>query len=797
MKSRWRLALGLGWLLLVMAGLWQLRLDVQVLNLLPGDLPSVHALKLYEDHFANANELVISLQGLPPDGLEEAARKLALELRQQTNLVAQAVWTPPWMEHPEQMADFSAYLWLNQPRKEVDTLAARLAGTNLPALLEETKQQLTVSLSPDEIARLSYDPFGLLQVPGQEAGAPGLGNGSALFASAQGDFRILFVHARHKLGSYRENQVWLEQLKEIIAEWKGATPGYESLKLRFTGRPAFVSEISGSMEWDISTSVGGTLVIISGLFWFMHRRWKPLVWLVTLLMVILLTTLAIGGLIFHSLNVISLGFAAILLGLSVDYGLVLYQEWLASGTATKAEVRRAVAPSIAWAACTTSGAFVFLNLGGLPGLAQLGTLVAIGVIISATVMVSFYIIPFKTKLQPASSFEENGRRSRGSILFLGATVLIVAGGALLLAFSPPRMDVSSDPLRPAHSPAYAAVEEIKLRMERPDDPLWLVGTGTSYDDLARRFERAAGALKKAEAAGQIARATTPEDLIPRPERQQPSREVLGRLAGREEEFIQAATRAGFTESAVGLLKTMFANWRSAVSAPLPLLPKAEAGKWIIERFLSLDPGTFFALGMVHPSAQTHDPASRLTLVQELAEAGVILTGWELLGSEVFAVVKEKLWLIFGLMGVLVLACLSLAFRRVLPVLLSLSSVIVSGFLLLLIMWMSGWDWNLMNLMAIPLLVGAGLDYSIHVQLALDRHHGSVSEMRASIGRALSLCAATTFTGFGSLAWAGNPGLGSLGKVCAAGIASAYLVAVWLLPAWRTLLLKQATPALEK
>jgi predicted RND superfamily exporter protein len=104
------------------------------------------------------------------------------------------------------------------------------------------------------------------------------------------------------------------------------------------------------------------------------------------------------------------------------------------------------------------------------------------------------------------------------------------------------------------------------------------------------------------------------------------------------------------------------------------------------------------------------------------------------------------------------------------------------------MRLAGWEWNLMNLMAIPLLVGAGLDYSIHVQLALDRHNGDISEMRRSVGRALFLCAATTCTGFGSLAWAGNPGLASLGMVCASGIFSAYLVAVWLLPTWRAALL---------
>jgi hypothetical protein len=40
-------------------------------------------------------------------------------------------------------------------------------------------------------------------------------------------------------------------------------------------------------------------------------------------------TLALGGLILGAINVVSMGFAAILLGLAVDYAVVHYQEALA------------------------------------------------------------------------------------------------------------------------------------------------------------------------------------------------------------------------------------------------------------------------------------------------------------------------------------------------------------------------------------------------------------------------------------------------------------------------------------
>src|SRR5262252_80950 len=112
------------------------------------------------------------------------------------------------------------------------------------------------------------------------------------------------------------------------------------------------------MEHDITTSVGGTAFIIAFLFWLAHRRFKPLLWLLTLLALVLGSTLALGGLIFASINVVSMGFAAILLGLAVDYAVVHYQEALAQPELSIPEVRQAIAPSIFWAAVTTIAAFL-------------------------------------------------------------------------------------------------------------------------------------------------------------------------------------------------------------------------------------------------------------------------------------------------------------------------------------------------------------------------------------------------------------------------------------------------------
>jgi lauroyl/myristoyl acyltransferase len=99
------------------------------------------------------------------------------------------------------------------------------------------------------------------------------------------------------------------------------------------------------------------------------------------------------------------------------------------------------------------------------------------------------------------------------------------------------------------------------------------------------------------------------------------------------------------------------------------------------------------------------------------------------------------------------------------------------------MRLAGWSWNLLNLMALPLMLGTGVDYSIFMQLALRRHHGDLRAAHLSVGRALLLCGGTAVAGFGSLAWSSNAGMASLGQVCAVGIGANMLIAIYLLPVW--------------
>jgi predicted RND superfamily exporter protein len=142
-----------------------------------------------------------------------------------------------------------------------------------------------------------------------------------------------------------------------------------------------------------------------------------------------------------------------------------------------------------------------------------------------------------------------------------------------------------------------------------------------------------------------------------------------------------------------------------------------------------------------------------------------------------------MWQVLAPMIALVLLSLFLAFRRPLEIILSLAVLLLSGLCLLSVMRLAGWSWNLLNLMAIPLALGTGVDYSIFMQLALRRFQGDLGMAYRAVGRALLLCGGTAIAGFGSLGLSSNTGMASLGRVCAVGIGSNMLIAIFLLPSW--------------
>jgi uncharacterized protein len=778
--------------LLIGIGAFRLTFDVEVLNLLPSDSPVVQGLQLYQENFANAQELIIALEAPEASMAEEAALTLAEKLRQANGLAAEVWWQPPWNEYPAQTAELTAYLWFNQPPEVFASLLDRLSPPQAVQSLEATRQQLAISFSPEELVRLSYDPFQILEPPAEQgSGAVSLSRDPEIFASRDGRFRLIFVEASSDLRNYRECVRWLAALEDQIAQWRWKNPELSrDVIIGLTGRPAFVSEIAGGMERDIHRSAGGTLLVIGILFALAHRSWRPLLWLLALLAFTLAATFALGGLVFGSLSVVSAGFAAILLGLAADYALVLYQEHRAFPSQPLRTIQRHLAPGIFWSAVSTACAFLLLNAGGLPGLGQLGTLVAMGVLLAAFIMVYVFLPPLvkaeqsggtTPALESGDSSRANRHRARHPIRWVALSILLFAAFGWIIWTKGPGWDSSPDALRPRQSGAYATLERIQERMERTEDPVWLVITGDSVGEAATRLGRATEALESALSAGAIKSFNLPAQLWPRPDFQERNRPVAAALAEREGALAELALENGFAPSALALTSRMFEGWREAASSRNGFWPDNEISRWLFRRFTARSEGRHLVLGLIYEgeAGSIEPPAWE----EQLPGEGVWLASWERLGREIFREVRENLFKLLLPLGVVLVLVLALAFRRPRELALSLSVLAFSAAGLWAVMGLFGWSWNLMNLMALPLLLGAGVDYSIHIQMALRRRHGDLRTTRRTVGKALLLCSITTFTAFASLAISSNAGLASLGKVCAAGIAVTAVASIVLLPMW--------------
>ncbi len=779
----------------LIAGVVRLRFDTEILHLLPSRLGVVRGLGLYQRHFTDPREVIITIEAPTAETAESGARAVARLLGAESNLVSWAAWQPTWVEKPDEAAELIAFLWLNQPPPVVAEMVGRLASANLTNTLEETRERLATSFSPADMAMGGYDPYGFLRLPESLAGAsPAIGASHDSFVSADGMLRLVIVRAHPELGDYRACRAWMADLRRAVDTGRDSGVIPAGIRVGYTGRPAFVDEISSGMENDMAGSSSGTLAVIAILFWLTHRRLRPLVWLLLVMLMILAGTLALGGLCLGTINVMSMGFAAILLGLAEDFGIVIYQESRSHPDLDAPALRRRVRPGIFWSAITTAGAFFALNLSVLPGLGQLGTLVALGILLAAVVMLFGYLPPLLRLRRGTDGSRHEGRGER-LLLFQpicvmparfswGMTVLLACVAVAVLWSRGLCFDRSSGALEPRNSQAQETLARVQGLLGQGRDSLIILLPGRNESEVALRLSRANGILSEAVSRREIAGFTLPTALWPDPENQSANRAALASLVQRSKELHDAALAAGFTAEALRMTEEVLRCWASAPSGESAIWPSNGSSRWFLDKVAARGEGTVIALGAIQPA--TNAVASGVVgadWARELDAAGAIVTGWGLLGGTIFdQVLRELPFVLLPILAVVV-GSLWLAFRSMRDVLLSFATLAFSALMLGALMAALGWKWNLMNVMSLPLLLGMGVDFSIHMQLALRDYRGDRLAVRRSIGRALLLAGATTVAGFASLAFSTNRGMASLGRTCALGITLTLLVAVYLLPVW--------------
>ena len=371
----------------------RMKLDTEVLNLLPRGFQSVEGLKVYNRDFAQVRELTFALLCKPEDAdrLEEFAPQFADSLRQQSWCTRILAGTP--IETPEGVSDLQSIavpLLLNLDPAAFDETLALLQPEKIRERLHRLHEEIDAG-SPRPQFELTLDPLGVIA----PALKPFAGNAAIEedqpLTSADRTMRVFLVVTNQAgLGAFDCQKL----MKEVNAFRAKAHQGWDGgpLEILVTGRSAYVAEISLSMRHDIIITVLGSIVLVGGVFYVGFQRWMPLLGMGFSLLLCCLVALAAGLLIFGELNMVTVGFCAILIGLGVDFAILIfgrYQQARADGETHAQGIATAISKlgrAVFFGALTTAVGFLALVLSGSIGFSQLGVLIAIGIMVAGFFM---------------------------------------------------------------------------------------------------------------------------------------------------------------------------------------------------------------------------------------------------------------------------------------------------------------------------------------------------------------------------------------------------------------------------
>src|SRR5436309_11198184 len=373
-----------------------LRLDSEIFNVLPGRFSSVQGLRIYDHDFEQTRELTFALVSNPQDvdKLEEFAPVFAGRLRQQPWCARVLAGSP--MATPDGIRDLQSIavpLLLNLAPNAFDEAMSILQPEKIRERLQRLRQQIEAG-SPRPQFELSFDPLGLIAPALKPFAESTVIEQAQPLTSPDRTMRIFLVVTNQTTVSAFECQRLMHRVNEFSATaiqgWEGAP-----LQVLVTGRPAFVSEISLSMRYDVVATLLGSILLVGAIFYAgFPRMLSALVGMAFCLLLSCLIALTAGQLLFGRLSMVSVGFCAILVGLGVDFAILTlgrYHQARADGESHQKAIAISVARlgrAVFFGALTTAVGFLALVLSGAMSFSQLGVLIAIGIFVAGVFMCS-------------------------------------------------------------------------------------------------------------------------------------------------------------------------------------------------------------------------------------------------------------------------------------------------------------------------------------------------------------------------------------------------------------------------
>jgi len=769
-----------------------LRLDSDVLNVLPGSFRSVQGLKIYDRDFAQTRELTFALLCEPDDvdKLEDFAPAFAEKLRQQPWCTRVLAGSP--METPAGIRDLQSIavpLLLNLEPNVFNQTVSSLRPQNIRDRLHRLRQQIEAG-SPRPEFELSFDPLGLISPALRPLAESTAIEQEQPLTSPDRTMRVFLAVTNQPSISAFDCQ---RLMRRVNAFRITAREGWDGgpLEILITGRSAYVAEISLSMRYDIVATLAGSVLLVGSIFFVGFHRWLPLLGMGFSLLLSCLVALTLGLLIFGRLSMVSVGFCAILVGLGVDFAILTFGRYQQARTDGESHAQ-AIATSVAklgraifFGALTTAVGFLALVMSGSMGFSQLGVLIAIGIFVAGLFMCSILFLFIRERQPPVRRdwiFEIVRKYVQWSVQ-RPAPMLIFSSAFLLLltaiGFSPVpplHFEASARSLEPKNSRASLALQKIMQKTPMRWEPVVAIVRASDQQRLHDDWQKTAAHWRDLQAAGKIKSFSTPAALCLSPNSMQKNREQLSTInfPAARETLEQTLAAEGFSRDSFAPAFTLLDNLQRLVdpTAPLPnwrnQLPKSSSWWFLVDRYFAHDP--LLTMGFVTTNEPVSTHAQREDLGRNLPVAGIpmILTGWSYALADLLPWSHRQLLIISALMAFFDVSLLAMLYRnlrlwiiQVITLAFGIGAMIASMKLLHI-------DLNMLNVLSFRLVLAIGVDYGIYVVLVWQKTR-EIEHDVAGVVKPVLLAGLTAVAGFGSLGLARNPSLSGLGIACAIGI----------------------------
>jgi len=597
--------------------------------------------------------------------------------------------------------------------------------------------------------------------------------------------------------------------------------------VRITGSvPLADEEFATAAKGAVAGLVASFVVVALWLF-LAVRSWRLILpILLTLILGLLLTTgfatLAVG-----TLNLISVAFAILFVGIAVDFAIqfsVRFREMRLDRpeiAAALGETARRVGIQVLVAALATSAGFLAFVPTSFSGVAELGLIAGAGMLIAFACTITFLPAALAVFRPPAEAGEIgfSALQPLDRWLVRRRVALVAAFGALAVGGMAcvPRLVFDADPLH-TKDPNTEAMRTLRDLMANP------LSNPYSVDILAANPAAAAAVAQRVSGLKLVAETLTIESLVPT---DQPAKlaliadaaNILGptlsprtpaapvtandiRLAARTaaqqigkalakvpaggplaalahdlEELGQAtdATAMAANAALTQYLPAQTGRLRTALeAAPVTLsdIPPSLARDWL------LPDGRARVQVTAKPDAQ--DSAGLHRFVAEVTGAvpdaggsavAIIATSDTIITAFKRAAIGAVLMIALILFAIL---------RRILDVALVLAPLLLGAMLTVLVCVFLPLPLNFANIIALPLLLGVGVSFNIY--FVMNWRNGEHSRLASATARAVIFSALTTATAFGSLALSAHPGTASMGKLLLISLGCTLVATLLFVPA---------------